>query len=408
MKISQSFFRRVCLGLGLLPLLGAQYALGQPAAAVAPGAYQDLWIPAARKLAAEHPEYTGLTDFIDALDRMDTMSCIKEKRNIDKISQEGWRTSYPGVTGALQSQSAALEAAWKAAGAAPCPLPSTTEVMSPVPNFLKAQLICGLMQAEACRLEASGQPDVALHRAVLSWRFANRFSVSGVGLIHHMIAIGQRAASAKVIAMILRNPAFSADAAQKAGAALVDLEHARLTFADVTKSEISTCLAAQKAMRNNPAQIQQVIAQSPNLKDYYTDYFKNFDAIETEVNRALPLVLADLEKPFAQRTLRTRESLKTVTSNTYAQEMLASCVEEASVRADVELAYLRLCEALCALKMGKPEIAATFLDPFTGKPLVILPDRVYSLGPDGADQGGTQEYDSKQGGISAGDIFVLR
>jgi hypothetical protein len=54
--------------------------------------------------------------------------------------------------------------------------------------------------------------------------------------------------------------------------------------------------------------------------------------------------------------------------------------------------------------MAQPDLEASIIDPFTGKPLMKMGNSFYSLGPDMTDQGGKVVYDPTNGTLSAGDI----
>ena len=90
------------------------------------------------------------------------------------------------------------------------------------------------------------------------------------------------------------------------------------------------------------------------------------------------------------------------------RSQIKKLIGEGAVRADVVTAHLRLCEALCALRLGQSDTLSRFPDPFTGQPLRVANDRIWSLGPDGQDQSARVSYDPTNGTVSAGDIVAPR
>ncbi len=74
----------------------------------------------------------------------------------------------------------------------------------------------------------------------------------------------------------------------------------------------------------------------------------------------------------------------------------------------VTLAKLRNLMTLCSLRIGNDDYAKTIIDPFTGIPLNITDEMIFSSGPDRQPQGGEIEYDPTNGSSSSGDIILHR
>jgi hypothetical protein len=76
------------------------------------------------------------------------------------------------------------------------------------------------------------------------------------------------------------------------------------------------------------------------------------------------------------------------------------------VREGVMRARLRLAQAVILDRVGKKVEAAAVLDPFTGRALHWGAGVVYSVGPDGVDNGGRVAYQPTAGIHSEGDLVA--
>jgi hypothetical protein len=134
---------------------------------------------------------------------------------------------------------------------------------------------------------------------------------------------------------------------------------------------------------------------------------KDWDALEAEHLYLWTALVAVIEKPHWERETIDDAWVEQRVQNPLLRIAIPNA-SEAAVRQDHAMTQLRLCMVLCALRVGSADYAGQIMDPFTGEPLHIADDRVWSLGPDGADQEGRMRYDPSNGSVSAGDIVAAR
>jgi RNA polymerase sigma-70 factor (ECF subfamily) len=361
------------------------------------------WIEMARAWAAEHPENKGIGPFIDTQERLDTMSVAAAKQAVDAIVRDGWNAPYTKVADLLRSQRPALDVAYAAAAAAPFSLPPTEDVTSPAPNFLALQQLCKLMLADARWVESQGDLDTALDKAVLSVRLFSCMSAEEQSLISHLISVANQMHSLKTVQALLANPRTSVEAAQRTGVALHELAAKRVGMIAGLRWESQCGIKTAKRMMTDPAYVASMGPEGEALKKQ----IGNFEAYKTEKERVWGVTLANLEKPYWQREEMGEQWGKSISKHPLVQVGLPN-FQEAMIRDEVALAHLQIAQALCALKMQRNELLAQFTDPFTGEPLRMTNDGLYSLGPDRTDQSGMTPYDPTNGVKSAGDIFARR
>jgi hypothetical protein len=149
---------------------------------------------------------------------------------------------------------------------------------------------------------------------------------------------------------------------------------------------------------------QMSIQERKQLRAYRAQ-FGTGDDQETEHQRLWDQMIANVERPFWEREPMGEGWIEEQTDKPLLL-MITPNFTEAAIRNDHAVARLRLCRALIALRLG--ESTDDIIDPFTGEPLRIRPDIIYSLGPDRSDDEGQTRYDPTNGTVSSGDLVVSR
>jgi len=371
---------------------------------------QTSWTDLARSYALANAGNDGLRKLAEALDFLDTKAVLPQQNTIKQIIKNGWQGPQSGVAAVLQSQARALEAAEAAADAAPFGIPPTTDVASPVPNFLAAQQLNQLMLAKARMFEAQGAHDQAALEALRAVRLFSQLQGKSALSICHLIGISATTLAAEVLESILLRPGLSQQTLQTIGAALYDIDQKQVGPAEGFRTEMTMTLYMMRRMaedanyRNkmltdmnstNPGTAKQLEAALADLTTYALEWKKVTDAI-----------MAYMEKPAWERRAAGGFSAQGLTRDPVLLESTNRSYDEPLVRYDVEKTRIRFCQVLCASGLGNASLAKSIVDPFTGQPLRIENGRVWSLGPDGVDQSGTTLWNPKNGAKSAGDLVA--
>jgi hypothetical protein len=380
------------------------------AAAMAPAPEFPDWNGMVAYELKQNPNQPGLALLRDAMNRLDGKAVNEAFESIKQVVDEGWRGNHPEIIAVLNSQAPALDAAIKASMEAPFALPSGNDVSAPVPDFLAVQRMTRLLLADARRLQAEGKPNEAARRALQAAQFNNIFNSENQMLISHLVGVAGVTRSMKTLEDILQSDKVSPDTARAIGAALIDIEKNGAGIVDGLEWEAATSLNTVRKMKADKDFRKKALEPDITNKEMaraLKKTLKNVPKYETEHERVWDAILANAQKPYYERE---RVDWTFVKNKTDHPLLLASVPNftEALTREDISIAHMRLAQALCALRMGGEFTAKQILDPFTGKPLVIKADKVYSLGPDMQDQGGDMEWNPNNGTVSVGDIVAKR
>jgi hypothetical protein len=372
------------------------------------------WIAQARAHVAANPENAGLGHLADAISRFDFGVYVAHSRTVDEIVRNGWRSNRPEIAELIRSQAPALRAAVAAAQAEHIEFPPSEDWNSPVPNFLSTQCIAKLLMVEARRLEAAGEPDSAAQRAVQAAQFGDHYCAEGGTLISNLIGVACLSISLKGLESILSHPGISDETLQATGSTLFRLDQGHVGVVEAFRTETDITMTTYHAARDDPS-VFAMIWGDPSQADQDPERLANIrrglddmESLAADHERIGNAILENLSRPHWEREWLGREWVQSLATNPLLQGAPGPNMMEAATREATAIAHLRICQALCALRLGQPEVAERFLDPYTGGPLHMDAQRIWSLGPDKTDQAGREQYDPANGTVSAGDIVALR
>jgi hypothetical protein len=384
---------------GPTPLLAApRKSLIPPASEQIPRQFRD-WNDMVAEYQAAHPENAGLAHLRTALASLNTRAVGQHKDVIDKVLEAGWGAATPGLDAAVRSQVSALDAGFAAAASAPFPLPPAYDFSTQVPNFLSTQMLFKLMLLTA-RMAEPVNPDDAAMRSVATMRLAASFSDSHGFLVSYLIGQAGIRQSASTLGSILRNPRLSSQTSQQVADSLKELEGRLGSFADLVETEAQGTIRTVRRMKSG-----QVPMELDRETQNRIAAIQDSQRFEQEIDRVFVTIADNFRKPAHARAQLT---VSQITSDPSVTGMAQANYAEAAVRADVALAYIRLCEALAILRTSNTESVSGLADVFAPKPVTVLADRVYSVGPDLTDQQGQSIYDPANGTTSSGDIVLRR
>lgn len=352
------------------------------------------WNEMAQDFINQHPDNAGFAKLFQALSATNPSAVGNQRQVMDAVIASGWSNATPQLEAFVRNQAVAIDAAVAAAQTSPFDMPPVGDSSTPVPNFLAAQTLFKLMLLSA-RMAEVADPNQAAQRALLTMQLAESFRGKNAFLISHLIGIASESLAAKTLASILRNPALQPATGEWVLSSLQALDKKRNSFGEGVRGEGRTLIATIRRAQNDPAFRQQMKLE-PLLSQ-----FKSPTELENEIDRVYRLIASNYDKPLTQRTQVDMGGLANLA-------VALPNFLEASTRSDTAFAYMRLCEALAALRANKPEIASAVIDPFTDKPIAVLADKVYSLGPDQKDQQGAVLYEPSKGTQSPGDLVFAR
>lgn len=370
------------------------------------------WPAAARAHAAAHPGNDGLIRLAEALEGVNAMAVAKEKKALDAIIQDGWQGNQPGVAAIMQSHAAAIGAAEAAADAPPFRLPPLVYPESPMPNYMASQQIAQFLLAKARGLEAQGSRDLAAREALRALRLASRFRDPDGPAISHMIGISMMTKAAQTLESILAGGGLAPETIQAIGSQVYEMDQNTPKVSSVIRVDAAVGLRSLRRMAGDPAYRAKYIGElekaAPALAAALNAALADLPAYAAEQKRVIDLVAARIDKPFWERKSDGPLDATSLTQNALIAQSLGMNLDELGIRADGVTAHLRLVQLQCAIGLKNDAIAKSIVDPFTGQPLKMDAARVWSLGPDGVDQGGAATFDFKNGATSAGDIVAPR
>jgi hypothetical protein len=375
-------------------------------------AQPEMWLAEARAHMNATDDTGGLRDLVLCQELLDTDLIIPHGDTLSSIYRDGWRAPHPEIEALIASQRPALDAAIRAAEAEFIAFPGWQDFNSPVMNFLSFQILAKLMAAESRMLSAQGQFDLAAERAVQVVQLSNHLIVEDVGLIQHLIGVAGMNIGLMSLSDILIQPGLSEEALEATWEALSQVDRIHVGMEAAFRTEGRCMLTGLQEAKSNPALIAEVFGSNPDpeqerLAAELQTALEDFDAFQAEHQWVWNLICDEAAQPAWERESMGRDWVEQQTDNPLFLLTLPN-FHEALTREEVTEAKLNLCMTLCALRLDDEARLAEIVDPFIGEPVRVESGRVWSLGPDQADQGANLVYDPTNGTLSPGDIVENR
>lgn len=387
------------------PAMATDASLIPPQQTLTAKHYAD-WPEMGRAFLAEHPNDHGLAKLIGAIGIFDYKALLDQTKAIDAVLNSGWSAVTPQIDSTIRSNAAALDSAFASAQLSPFALPPVLDYTGMVPNFLAVQFLMKCMCLTARMAESTGDLAQAVQRTVLAMRFAESFVASDT-LIAHLIGVAGLGVSAKTLAAILRNPALPVPIATWTFQALQVVEPAAYRLPDVIRAEAVQTIRSMRRMRTDPKP-PDPFDKSPDTAAALKLRLERLPEFEKEQDRVYRAVAANYEKPYWRRDRIDDQQIRKLATVPGFFAGPEPHWDEAAVRTETSIAKIRLCQVLAALRANKQDEAAKVRDRFADRAMGILPDRVYSVGPDAIDQAGAITYDPTNGTVSPGDVVFMR
>jgi hypothetical protein len=368
------------------------------------------WAMEAQAYLQQYPANTGLRHYLDAYNAYDTSAFPKS--DMESVIKGGWSQSTPAVVQALKANARALDLASQAARVENTKLPPIdmqATALPPVPNVLKMQGIPKLMLCKARYHEASGDYAQAMNAAIDAARLSSFFCGENQPLINHLLGLEGIKDSIPVIQSLIKQQALDQSIIQSTGSRLYQIENSLGGPGKAIRSEgVSLMITLRHlASTQGSADLQSTLsAMSPEQAEQFKAFLAmDENAIKAAIDKFYGAIEANLSRPPYER-----DTMDTKWLSQYADTpiLLVSGMntDEVAVRYATTITTLRLCQVLCAVRLGKTDVAANIIDPYSGKSFQRSGNKLYGIGPDMKDQKAMTEYDPTNGTISAGDISV--
>jgi len=363
----------------------------------------------------------------------------EQTQAVQKVLTDGWTPE----AAALQSYFQALQPGFAeirkgAALGSARNLGMTYGVNTPVPNFLSAQRLAKAMCAEGRFLESQGRFNEALENYLAVLTMGRDYGAPNAILISALISMSLQQIAVNQVHRLITTGRLEAPALTHSLARLRTIESTRLSIAAAFREEGRSQEMLYDEVPRNPQAFRmfEEIAQMggraipAQYRSMSSDQLKQTIDQLTADNKAIYDLLArQAETPIYQwdEAAMQRETDAVLAKAHPLARMAVPNVREAAIRFYVVQARLRLAEVAAALALHKartgsyPDQLAALtpapletlpVDPFSGQALRYRATpggrqyTLHSLGPDRLDNSGSIAYDSTNGTVSAGDIFV--
>ncbi len=371
----------------------------------APDGKYDNWFSLAKAYQTAYPDDIGLGYIVDAMERFSVEESLPFTSAIKVILKNGWKESNPSLEGYLQKQEPIFQSLRKAADTPGTVIPPVQSIQWPIPKLLNIQILSKLMVVDALKQDAAGNKKEAITRLMQGVRFNLIFSNSpGTSAIQYQVGMAGATISLDRMAMILHSSGGTPEQFQAAYEELKAVDEKFVSPANPIRSEGKLFLDMVRELSKDNDSVRK-------YKDllgweWISKASENFPSFESTNRGFWNGIKPELSKPYWEHPgLQMDSTIKAVLAGypDISEEAIPNYMSIYARYYNFQ-AKLRIMEAVCLMKANQPEEAKKIIDPYTGKPLIVMPEKIYSLGPDMQDQGGNLEYDVKKGTTGEGDI----
>lgn len=388
-------------------------ALAGLSSAQMPGADMGLqlaqqWEQMATQYAQQTPNNEALGHLMQAVKQFDYQGYPQRQQKLKDIARTGWQDPDGSIGSFLDSIRPSLRAAYQAALAPSIQFPPPSAgLMAPQPNMhlLQGLVIC--MGAEARRAQSQGRIKEAAGMAAAAAKLNFKYTATNSPSAMHLTAHHNIIFICPPINDILRDSRTTPEIASELGSVLYALDENWRYPGDALSKEIEIGLQMMDQLMGDPAMREQVLqmaeTQNPGSRAEVEAQLQNVDELKAQIKEFTDIIVENSNKPYYQRD---KEALKQIAATLARAGVQADHILQISVLSDTARANLRLSMALAAIKSNRPQIAQKIIDPFTGEPIKVTGQRLWSVGPDEQNQGGTAQFSIDNGVTSSGDIIV--
>lgn len=387
-----------------------------------PRAQQHPYIAIAKAFLAS-PEGGGkqnaLSNYIRAMEKFNTGTYRRHEHAFQQILKNGWTGKEQKAMAALRALQPVLKEIRRGNEKAFVRYPATESWSSPIPDFLKLQMLGRLMIIQALYCEHINRSNDALDWYKQSLVFAQRMCDTNSFIIAKMISTHIEKNALEALQRFLIRQHLNQDVYSTVAGTLTRLRSSDTAYLHALRNENRANYNMLEDMEVGSEEWEKLDAADKEKmrfiianKDRVLKQYKEFnDQLELVFKKDYPEILkTDLEPLMAERPPHC--------------EISPSTLRESYLREGVTYAWWALTTATaqaCAYRAQKgslPQDMAALsemgmiplLDPFSNqRPAYIVSGRtatLYSIGPDLIDGKAKLEYDPTNGLISAGDITL--
>lgn len=378
---------------------------------------KDPWLGESRQWLAANPERNAFLPISEALERADWEALERERDVLRTLAVGGWRQENARVGSLLERHAFLTTAVSASAEITEFAMPPTASasIDTPRPRFETIETLSFVLVGRARVMAAQGHVDEAMERlsqsALLGARLCRPYEQATLSC--HLGGYAMLTLSLNAMQHILGqgnvDPATIARLERRLG----ELDRLMVPVGEGLRADVNLYASVmQSHLRDTDdlAQGLQFYDDSLTREQALSlahELFGEAPTFAAEHRRVWTAIMANFARPLHDQPRLDRAWLEAQTENRlvrrYFPDVSALAVKEGHLRAT-----LRATRAACLLALGREDDAAALIDPFTGAPLRITDEKVYSLGPDREDQQGDMTYNPSRGIYSEGDIVVPR
>ncbi|MBX3729116.1 MAG: hypothetical protein KF858_08005 [Candidatus Sumerlaeia bacterium] len=372
-----------------------------------PTAPPDPWAIRVKEFQVYQTHNEGLDHLVRALQLFDLRAYFPFAPAVDDILENGWRASNPPLAGMIQIQGPAMEALLACALADAPLFPPPKGPSDPQPNFPALHGLGKVLLAQANGFQAGGRHDDATRSTLAALRLGAYLRCENAPFTQHVVGVAITRNAMTTLHRLVRDQRLTEDHLKAIGSELHKLDREWPNLAVQVGNEGTAMMARMRLLATDAGEREKVIATLPaglTPRRQFLDSIRLFTENEPEVRQLWSDLFRQVQKPTHERS--AEEWARLVAAGQRFEMPMAS-FQDAVLRDDLSRANLRLAMAYLAIRLDKRDVAAATVDPFSGQPLRLTPDRIYSVGPDGVDDRGGKRYDPTTGPTGTGDVTLM-
>ncbi len=369
----------------------------------------------ARQHLHAHTKRNALLPIIEALEQVHWDVLAANRELLQAAALENKNLDSPTLDAILKKHQSAIASITRSADIPIVSLPSTVNANldTPQPRIDDMQNLGFMLVANAKRLAAEGRSEEALQRLMETALLGSRFCRprDEASLSRHIVGMTLMEMSVSSMPPVLRNPELDIDTRLKIAEQLREVES---SFASVEEGLRANLLLVEQEISSrfdDPVRLVEAMqilqpdvdqSEHTELARKYTGDPSEYLNASAELHEKIDAFLKS-QPDFSRRIDKEwfEKNAGHPMLKCHFTEWSALLVRDASIRCRIRLTRL-----LAVHQITDKKESEELLDPFDGMPLRVANNMIYSVGPDGVDDGGKKIYDQGNGVFSDGDITL--
>ena len=373
------------------------------------------WFDMAKAYYRAYPENKGLDYLVTGLEMFDATGLQSYSLIFRDIITLGWKGhGNPYINEYLQKNAMAFDAARSAAEYTPLvEMPPPDKKLRPHLDYYSYNMFIKSMLIDARKKEADGDIDGATKQLVQTAKFASIWCSSPRhSSMDHAYGTDGINLVLQALPGFLRNTTLGLEQYKILDSGFARIDKQYIPVKDTFQNRVEMNIEIVTAVAKDPSLVQSLGNAIPaNVKSHLNVWTQDTAEYARQAILCWTDKYSELRKPYRENPWQQLDSTLTVITQKYplfSEETIHP--EVADIVKDMGLiTRLRLLQAYFLLKENRKDEAADIMDPFTGKPIIITDQYIYSLGPDLIDQFGKVNYSGiRNNTCPEGDIVLAR